>query len=551
MGQPHLFVAPAPCRAVLLFVSLPGLPSSPGAADAEPAPGQAAAEALSARHASTYRAIDYTVEFNGGPLDVTIRSRNRPGDPHTKLTPPQLRFEQADGVPDIGIEPAPDRPVAPDSRPRPRLLVTTDIGGDPDDQQSMVRLLLHANEFDLEGLIASAAGVAGQLPVSVTKPELIHPLIDAYTAVQPNLARHAEGFPPPAQLRDVVRSGNPQRGRAAIGAGHDTPASAWIVRCLERADPRPLNIAIWGGQTDLAQALWRLREDRGEAAARALRARLRIYDTDDQDGLREWLREQFPDLFYVLGRAPSKRDKREAVFRGSYLGGDETLTSREWIDANVRVNRGPLGALYPVKTWTAPNPHRALKEGDTPSWFYFLPFGPGDAGHPDWGGWGGRFAPAADGGWRDAQDTVAGTTSARATVWRWRAAFQNEFAARIQWAVTPDPAAANHPPNPVLAAGDITKPACERVVPAGTRLSLDARASHDPDGDELRPRWWHYPEAGTWRGAVAIEAAETLTPTVLAPAKAAGTTIHLVFELADGGSPSLTRYRRVILHVTR
>ena len=44
----------------------------------------------------------------------------------------------------------------------PRLLVTTDIGGDPDDQQSLVRLMVYANEFDLEGIITSASGT---LPV--------------------------------------------------------------------------------------------------------------------------------------------------------------------------------------------------------------------------------------------------------------------------------------------------------------------------------------------------------------------------------------------------
>jgi hypothetical protein len=39
---------------------------------------------------------------------------------------------------------------------RPRLAVLTDIGGDPDDQQSMIRLLLYANEYQIEGLIATA-----------------------------------------------------------------------------------------------------------------------------------------------------------------------------------------------------------------------------------------------------------------------------------------------------------------------------------------------------------------------------------------------------------
>ena len=46
---------------------------------------------------------------------------------------------------------------------RPRLAVLTDIGGDPDDQQSLVRLLVYANELEIEALIASAAGTRGEL----------------------------------------------------------------------------------------------------------------------------------------------------------------------------------------------------------------------------------------------------------------------------------------------------------------------------------------------------------------------------------------------------
>ena len=53
---------------------------------------------------------------------------------------------------------------------KPRLVVLTDIGGDPDDQQSMIRLMVYANEFDIEGLIASAAGVPGELKQDVVKP---------------------------------------------------------------------------------------------------------------------------------------------------------------------------------------------------------------------------------------------------------------------------------------------------------------------------------------------------------------------------------------------
>jgi thioredoxin reductase (NADPH) len=42
-----------------------------------------------------------------------------------------------------------------------------------------------------------------------------------------------------------------------------------MLAVADRPDSRPLNIAIWGGQTDLAQALWRVRQDRGPAGLAA------------------------------------------------------------------------------------------------------------------------------------------------------------------------------------------------------------------------------------------------------------------------------------------
>ena len=139
---------------------------------------------------------------------------------------------------------------------RPRLAVLTDIGGDPDDQQSMVRLMIYANEFEIEALIASAAGTPGELKQAVTRPELIREIIAAYAQVLPNLRKHADDWPEADVLRQRVKSGNPQRGRKHIGEGHDTEGSRFLIERMDAGTPdRPLNIVIWGGQTDLAQAL--------------------------------------------------------------------------------------------------------------------------------------------------------------------------------------------------------------------------------------------------------------------------------------------------------
>jgi hypothetical protein len=116
-----------------------------------------------------------------------------------------------------------------------------------------------------------------------------------------------------------------------------------------------------------------------------------------------------------------------------YLGGDESLTSCEWIDTHVRAH-GALGPLYPTKTWTAPNPHGCMKEGDTPSWFFFLPAGGNVPTDPTRPGWGGQFIRAADGWFVDVP--VSAGDEARATVHQHRAAFQADFARRMSWCST-------------------------------------------------------------------------------------------------------------------
>jgi len=431
---------------------------------------------------------------------------------------------------------------------KPRLVVLTDIGGDPDDQQSMIRLMVHANEFEIEGLIASAAGVPGELKKEEVKPHLIREIVEAYGKVQPNLRKHHPDFPEAKTLLERIKAGNPNRGVDNIGAGKDTDGSNWIISVVDRADERPVNLVIWGGSTELAQALWRVRNDRTPDRLKAFVSKLRVYDISHQDNTGPWINEQFPDVFCVLSKAPRGRDKREGGYRGMYLGGDESLTSRAWVDAHVRKDHGPLGALYPVTgMWTAPNPHATLKEGDTPSWFYFLPVGLGDSAHPEWGGWGGRFQHDAGGRYEDSRDTVNGVTEARATVWRWRPASQNEFAARMEWCIKP-PTEANHPPVAVINK-DTTGKAIRLEVKPGERVSLSAAGSSDPDGNALSFRWFAYREAGTYDGEVKLEGADKESATLVVPGDSKGKVIHVVLELTDTGKPSLTRYRRAVVSV--
>ena len=308
---------------------------------------------------------------------------------------------------------------------------------------------------------------------------------------------------------------------------------------------------MWGGAHDLAQALWRVRHDRTPAALARFVAKLRVHSIGHQDDTGPWIVENFPGLFFilssadegdVLGAAQGKTDRRLSVYRGMYLGGDESLTSRQWIEEHVRTGHGPLGALYPPKAWTAPNPHGALKEGDTPSWLYFLPTGLGDPEHPEWGGWGGRFRLVRGHYYNDAADRVGGVIEPRATVWRWREAFQNAFRARMEWCVRER---GNHAPAAVLN-GDRTRHVLRLRAAPGRPVRLDAAGSTDPDGDALDYRWFHYPEPGGF--ADALDLGETRRESLeFTIPRGEAREVHIVLEVRDRGTPPLVSYRRAIV----
>lgn len=152
-----------------------------------------------------------------------------PANAPTFSWPPNLQAAKAAifetfkaSVPDTG---AGAEATGGSSPQRPRLVVLTDIGGDPDDTQSMVRLMTYANEFEIEGLIASASGTPGELKRKIVQPQLIRQVVEAYGEVRSRLALHAPGYPTAPELLDCIQAGNPNRGLAAVGEGHDTAGS--------------------------------------------------------------------------------------------------------------------------------------------------------------------------------------------------------------------------------------------------------------------------------------------------------------------------------------
>jgi hypothetical protein len=458
----------------------------------------------------------------------------------------------------------------------PRAVIISDIGNEPDDQMSFVRLLLYSNEIDLEAMIATTS----TWQKTATHPETMRQLIEAYGQVRANLMLHAKGWPEAGDLAARVFTGQSAYGLAATGPRKTSDGAQAILRAAEKDDPRPLWVCIWGGANTLAQALIEARATRTPEQMAKLVAKLRVYSISDQDDAGPWIRREFPGLFYIV--MPSRPDGGEyyyATWTGisgdrfyrNGEGADFTTVTNEWLDTNIR-SKGPLGKVYPRYLF--------IMEGDTPSFLGLIDNGLNAYRRPDWGGWGGRYVYRQPYGethaiWTEggdefarvtSQDTVPGAdgkihVSDQASVWRWREAYQNDFAARMAWTIA-DFAHANHNPIAVVNGKGGTAP-LEMDVTAGQSITLDASQSTDPDGQPLSFDWFLYGEAGIADGNLAVltltgEATSRVTIRAdspcrslwlpLIPCKGNGTA-HVILVVTDDGSPRLTSYRRVILRV--
>jgi hypothetical protein len=435
---------------------------------------------------------------------------------------------------------------------KPRVLILTDITslqagiGEPDDGQSMTRLMLYTNELQLEGLIASSNLGHGQK----VQPTLIHEVIDTYGKVQKNLLLHDPAYPSAAHLNTLVKAGQPMAGpkipvTTSIGADRDTEASEWIIRVVDQPDPQPVWVCAWGGTADLAQALWKIQKTRSADAVQAFVRKLRIHAIADQDATGPWIREQFPALFYILHRHN---------FRGMYRGGNTQLIDSNWVASFVNHSGSPLGALYPNYWggdiwWTKLGRVKGVKEGDTPSYLSLLPNGLNIPEKPELGGFGGFFSRNEAGYFQDLADSMAtqptDPTPYMASVYRWRPDWQADFVARLQWCIKPYRQANHHPQ--IIIDRDASRQPITKTVAAGSTLRFDAGQSSDPDRQKLQFHWQVYPQS-TPQG-VRLQNAQSPRLTCQIAKGTSNQTVSLLLTVTDAGQPALRSYRRIFLQV--
>ena len=442
---------------------------------------------------------------------------------------------------------------------KPRIIVLTDIENEPDDAQSLVRFLTYSNMFDVEGIIATTSVWLR----NKTAEWRIYEILEAYKEVQPKLIHHEEGYPSYEELKSVVKTGVPKYGMTGVGEGQDSEGSEWIIKALKKDDTRPLWILAWGGPNCLAQALWKLEQSATPEELASYVKKLRVYTISDQDDSGPWMRRKFTDLFYICtpGYAHEGREGYHFAtwsgisgdtFHGRFPGGNRVVISKEWIRENIQEEHGSLGEEYPDVAY--------LMEGDTPSFLYMINNGLGSSEHPNYGSWGGRyeyytpptqlyfFEPETRPLWTNAVDEVYSDvdqqyhTGNHATIWRWREAFQNDFAARMDWC-TRVYDEANHPPVPALAHEQLIE------TTEGENVILKAEGCSDPDGDALSYQWIYYREAGNSVYWLSLENEDKAEASFKAPTMGIPQEMHFILEVTDDGAPALTRYKRVIVKV--
>lgn len=471
-----------------------------------------------------------------------------------------------------------------------RTIVTTD--GEVDDQDSFIRMLLYANEFNLVGLVYSSSQwhykgdgkgtrYTSGMPMTAKRygerTELRWPgttwmesHIDQYARVYDNLKLHAPGYPGPAYLKSLIRVGNIDfEGDMA----QDTPGSDLIKQVLLDNDTNAVYLQIWGGTNTVARALKSIEDEfksspDWETLKRRVSRKAILYMVLDQDNTyARYVAPNWPEI-RVLYNAAQFWNFAYPWPRVVPLPLQQYLRGR-WFDENIRRDHGPLMASYylwgdgrqiendpehnqgdtAVARKAGMSRYDFISEGDSPAYFHLVDVGLDNLDDASYGGWGGRMVKSISNPsrWEDGDNVTDFNPYTKRydkayPQTRWIEALQEDFAARADWCVK-SVGEANHPPLVNLAH------AKHLEGRPGSTINLAVNIS-DPDGDASSCRWWQYEEVDSYKGKIQIMNSGKVSSSFEIPRDARpGDTFHVIAEVTDNGKPKLTRYRRVIVTV--
>jgi hypothetical protein len=229
------------------------------------------------------------------------------------------------------------------------VFVLFDLTNEPDDQESLVRLLVYSNEYDVEGIVATTSThLRSQL-----RQDKIEGIIRDYGKVKPNPDTHASGFPSMKKLLKVTSQHLPVFSMDGVGEGKDSPSSELLIKAVDNRNERPLWVSIWGGANCIAQALWKVKNTRSDENLIKFVDKIGIYSISDQDFAGAWIRHNFPGIFYIVDA--STGDNWREYYKATWTGisGDREynngpfyqfqLVDNPWLKANISEKSRSIG----------------------------------------------------------------------------------------------------------------------------------------------------------------------------------------------------------------
>ena len=440
---------------------------------------------------------------------------------------------------------------------KPRIVVLTDIAPghiEPDDMESMVRLLAHADLYEIEALIATGGWNSSDRAYPTEWLDSLKTCISAYEKDLPNLMKRSNqsGFqrleaenrrqsigywPSAAYLRSRTMLGSLELGSEKLGAANNSAGSDFIIWLADEQDPRPMWILAWGGANTLAQAIWKVKQERSDAEWRKFLQKIYVYTITDQDVSINKRENHRISSHYWMRKACGK-DLHFVWDESAWLS-QNGIGKENWNEYVTHIQgHGHLGKIYPNYKWGV--------EGDTPSFLHVMPNGLNDPTVFDQAGWGGYFkwdlSPDGETSCYTNHRQATKAISQKYERYFYPAIFAN-FAARMDWARD---GKGNR--NPVVRINKDKGMGIVTMNPqSGTLLTLDATKSYDPDNDSLNYKWWILSEAGSYAGNIDMENAQGSQVKIKVPKDSAGKTFHVICEVTDNGTPQLTSYRRIIV----
>ena len=360
----------------------------------------------------------------------------------------------------------------------------------------------------------------------------------------------------------------------------DTEGSDFIKAKLLDEDLTPLYLQVWGGTNTIARALKSIEDEykntlQWNKIYKKVCQKAIIYAILDQDATyKKYIEPNWKDMkvyynsnqfwsfaYFWKRSVPTEfHQYLEGKFMGEIINNHGPLLKMYYSYGDGNPPKGEIDDIYSSmekakkNQWGSFGQYDFISEGDSPAFLHLVDIGLNNLDNPQDGGWGGRLVQSTitPSRWEDGKaaadfnpftkkidDAFAQT--------RWIPAIQNDFAARADWCIK-DFKSANHAPR--VSISNKRRTVSRSSINKFHQITLKPKFS-DPDKDKVSIKFWQYKEVGSAKANLIIKQNENNAEISIENADSlkSGDTFHIIVEASDNGSPSLTRYQRVVLTV--